>query len=231
MRTILIIKTVVITTLLLLTFGLASKGQERPNYVISEMNNNNKQKTLIVFVTGDGGYNGFSKKLLGYFSIEGYARLIFDSKKYFWEKRTPEITSRDFEKSILAFLEKSGCKDIYIIGHSFSAGILPFVISNFSAHLRSKIRHVTYLSPDEYASPEVTLSTMLNWKQKPNEYKVLPEILKVKYIPSTYVFCKNGEEHLVEMYRKSGLKVEVLDGPHNYNRDFPAIYNVIRLNR
>ncbi|WP_258862625.1 AcvB/VirJ family lysyl-phosphatidylglycerol hydrolase [Sphingobacterium spiritivorum] len=121
------------------------------------------------------------------------------------------------------------CDQIYVIGHSFAAGVLPFVVSNFSDPLQKSIRHMTYLSPDQYASFEVTISTMLNWKQSTNSYDVLAEIMKLRKFSATYVFCKEGEENLVKMYRNAGLKVEVLAGPHNYNRDFKTIYNTIRL--
>ncbi|MDR3010228.1 MAG: virulence factor [Sphingobacterium sp.] len=200
-----------------------------PNYVIPLKDTNNKQKTMLVFITGDGGYNDFSKSLLSYFSLDGYPRLVIDAKKYFWKKKTPQEAGREFERYIDHFKKEWDCDQIYLIGHSFSAGVLPFVLNNFSDPLKKSIRHVTYLSPDQYASFEVTVSTMLNWKQKPNGYEVLAEVMKLKQFSSTYVFCKEGEEDLVKMFRNAGLKVEVLAGPHNYNRDFKTIYNTIRL--
>lgn len=202
-----------------------------PDYVIPEINGKAAEKTLVVFITGDGGYNNFSKSLLHYFDKDGFDRLIFDSKKYFWKKKTPEEASKDFERYIRLYLEKSKCENLYIIGHSFSAGILPFIIHQFSDALQKKIRHATYLSPDRYASLEVTLSTMLNFKQKANEYEVLPEAIKLKSISSTYVFCKEGELDLASIFQKAGLPVTRLDGPHNYNRNFQAIYQAIKLTK
>jgi type IV secretory pathway VirJ component len=219
--------------LILLFFWLCLSGFTQagnlPNYVIPLKDNTNKQKTMLVFITGDGGYNDFSKSLLAYFTQEGYPRLVIDAKKYFWKKKDPQEAGRDFERYIDHFKKEWNCDQIYIIGHSFSAGVLPFVLSNFSDPLKKSIRHVTFLSPDQYASFEVTISTMLNWKQKANGYDVLAEILKLRQFPATYVFCREGEENLVKMYRNAGLKVDVLAGPHNYNRDFKTIYNTIRL--
>ncbi|WP_343538536.1 AcvB/VirJ family lysyl-phosphatidylglycerol hydrolase [Sphingobacterium thalpophilum] len=202
-----------------------------PDYVIPEINGKAAEKTLVVFITGDGGYNNFSKSLLHYFDKDGFNRLIFDSKKYFWKKKMPEEASKDFERYIHLYLEKSKCDNIYIIAHSFSAGILPFVIHHFSDALQKKIRHATYLSPDRYASLEVTLSTMLNFKQKANEYEVLPEAIKLRSISSTYIFCKEGEQDLASSFQKAGLPVTRLDGPHNYNRNFQAIYQAIKLTK
>ena len=207
----------------------SAKAEVFPNYVIPLKDINSKQKTMLVFITGDGGYNDFSKSLLSYFSQEGYPRLVIDAKKYFWKKKNPQEAGREFERYIDHFKKEWDCDQIYLVGHSFSAGVLPFILSNFSDPLKKSIRHVTYLSPDQYASFEVTVSTMLNWKQKPNGYEVLAEVLKLKQFPSTYVFCKEGEEDLVKMFRNAGLKVDVLAGPHNYNRDFKTIYNTIRL--
>ncbi|WP_312747191.1 AcvB/VirJ family lysyl-phosphatidylglycerol hydrolase [Sphingobacterium multivorum] len=202
-----------------------------PGYVIPEINGKVAEKTLVVFITGDGGYNNFSKSLLQHFDKDGFDRLIFDSKKYFWKKKTPQEASKDFEKYIHLYLEKSKCDNIYIIGHSFSAGVLPFIIHHFSDTLQKKIRHATFLSPDRYASLEVTLSTMLNFKQKANEYEVLPEAIKLKSISSTYVFCKEGELDLASLFEKAGLPIIRLEGPHNYNRNFQAIYQAIKLRK
>lgn len=201
---------------------------KNPDYVIPEINSKMSEKTLVVFITGDGGYNNFSKSLLEYFTQDGFNKLIFDSKKYFWKRKDPKEASKDFERYINLYLEKSNCDRIYLIGHSFSAGILPFVINNFSSALQKKIRHVTYLSPDKYASLEVTLSTMLNLKQKANEYEVLPQAIKLKSISSTYIFCKEGEQDLASLFKKAGLPVTLLDGAHNYNRNFQKIYQAIK---
>lgn len=218
--------------LAILLLGFANPQQVNtkiPDYVIPEINGKAAEKTLVVFITGDGGYNNFSKSLLHYFDKDGFNRLIFDSKKYFWKKKTPQEASKDFEKYIHLYQEKSKCDNIYIIGHSFSAGVLPFIIHHFSDGLYKKIRHATFLSPDRYASLEVTLSTMLNFKQKANEYEVLPEAIKLKSIPSTFIFCKEGEEDLAALFQNVGLPVTRLDGPHNYNRNFQAIYEAIKL--
>lgn len=219
--------------LLIFSFLLCLNGSIRaenlPNYVIPLRDNTYKQKTMIVFITGDGGYNDFSKSLLAYFMQEGYPRLVLDAKKYFWKKKDPMEAGRDFERYIDYFKKEWNCDHIYVVGHSFSAGVLPFILSKFSDPLKKSIRHVTYLSPDQYASFEVTISTMLNWKQKANGYDVLAEILKLRQFPATYVFCQDGEEDLVKLYKNAGLKVNVLPGPHNYNRDFKTIYNTIRL--
>lgn len=219
-------------TILLLGFANPQQVNTKiPDYVIPEINGKAAEKTLVVFITGDGGYNNFSKSLLHYFDKDSFDRLIFDSKKYFWKKKTPEEAGKDFERYIRLYLEKSKCDNIYIIGHSFSAGVLPFIIHHFSDGLHKKIRHATFLSPDRYASLEVTLSTMLNFKQKANEYEVLPEAIKLKSISSTYVFCKEGELNLASLFEKAGLPVTLLEGPHNYNRNFQAIYHAIKLTK
>ncbi|MDF2853451.1 MAG: acvb-related protein [Sphingobacterium multivorum] len=219
-------------TTLLFSFGNPQQVKTKiPGYVIPEINGKVAEKTLVVFITGDGGYNNFSKSLLQHFDKDGFDRLIFDSKKYFWKKKTPQEASKDFEKYIHLYLEKSKCDNIYIIGHSFSAGVLPFIIHHFSDTLQKKIRHATFLSPDRYASLEVTLSTMLNFKQKANEYEVLPEAIKLKSISSTYVFCKEGELDLASLFEKAGLPIIRLEGPHNYNRNFQAIYQAIKLRK
>lgn len=206
-------------------------NSKNPDYVIPEINIQRGEKTLVVFVTGDGGYNNFSKSLLSHFDQDGFSRLIFDSKKYFWKKKTPKEASEDFERYINLYLEKSKCENIYLIGHSFSAGVLPFIIRNFSDALQKKIKHATFLSPDRYASLKVTFATMLNFKQKANEYEVLPEAIKLKSISSTYIFSKVDEQDLASLFKKAGLQVKMLEGPHDYDRNFQAIYKAVKINK
>ncbi|WP_257087286.1 virulence factor [Sphingobacterium sp. E70] len=90
--------------LMLLFFCLCLSGfiqaGNLPNYVIPLKDNTNKQKTMLVFITGDGGYNDFSKSLLAYFTQEGYPRLVIDAKKYFWKRKDPQEAGRDFERYI-----------------------------------------------------------------------------------------------------------------------------------
>lgn len=63
--------------------------------------NANTQTPLILYISGDGGFNSFSNSLCSAINKEGYSITSLNSKSYFWSKKTPQQTAND----IIAYLK------------------------------------------------------------------------------------------------------------------------------
>src|SRR6476660_7239365 len=51
--------------------------------------------SLVVFVSGDGGWAKIDKSISGVLANEGMPVVGLNSLQYFWTKRTPETAARD----------------------------------------------------------------------------------------------------------------------------------------
>jgi type IV secretory pathway VirJ component len=50
---------------------------------------------MVVYISGDGGWNTFSESLCNYFSKKGFPVVVLNARKYFWDRKTPEETAAD----------------------------------------------------------------------------------------------------------------------------------------
>ena len=52
---------------------------------------------LAVYITGDGGWNNFNQQIVQLLVKQGYGVVALNSRKYFWNEKSPEIFAHDAE--------------------------------------------------------------------------------------------------------------------------------------
>src|SRR3954470_13465298 len=84
------------------TFSVLAKGQDISSLPVVSyaIKNYNAQKAFVLYLSGDGGENSFSKSMMEEVNSKGFPAVLFNSQKYFWSKKTPEQTASDVEKVI-----------------------------------------------------------------------------------------------------------------------------------
>ena len=71
-----------------------------------------------------------------------------NSLKYFWKARTPEEATRDVARILRHYLAAWHKERVLLIGYSFGADVLPFVVNRLPAELRAHIVSVSLLGID-----------------------------------------------------------------------------------
>lgn len=66
------------------------------DFPVSEWNSDSN-KPIIFYISGDAGFNTFSKTFAQELHHYGYDVFALNSKKYFWDKKTPLQASEDSE--------------------------------------------------------------------------------------------------------------------------------------
>src|SRR4051812_11606203 len=83
---------------LLFCFNLArAQDTQLP---IKSLPANDTTKPLIFYITGDGGWTGFSDAFLLSINKAGYPVLALNARKYFWNKRTPASMTTELSQLI-----------------------------------------------------------------------------------------------------------------------------------
>ncbi|MNX60391.1 2-hydroxy-6-oxononadienedioate/2-hydroxy-6-oxononatrienedioate hydrolase [compost metagenome] len=184
----------------------------------------NTNKPVVVFLTGDGGWNTFSKQLVDEFGKNGYSVISLDTRKYFWEQKTPVQFGADMNIIITNYLKQWNKDTFDIIGYSFGAEVAAFLPSNLPASTAEKIKSLVLLSPGFSNSFEVKFINMLNAKYtNKDKYKVYPELLKIK-VP---VFCIYGDDERTdssqELKETNNIRKITIPGSHHYGDDIKAV--------
>ena len=109
-------------------------------------------------MTGDGGWAGLDQELAARLAANGVPTVGLNSLKYFWRERTPEETAGDVARILRHYLSAWNKKRVLLVGYSFGADVLPFVVNRLPSDLRERIASVSLLGIDANASFEVRIA-------------------------------------------------------------------------
>src|SRR6266849_3667469 len=103
--------------------------------------------TLVVFVSGDGGWAKIDKSISKILADNGMPVVGLNALQYFWTKRTPDGAARDLQSILEKYLATWKKERVLFVGYSRGADVLPFMINRLPPELRSKTRLVALLGP------------------------------------------------------------------------------------
>jgi type IV secretory pathway VirJ component len=176
---------------------------------------NNESRSLVIFLSGDGGWLEFEDKLSLKFAEEGNQTIGFNSRSYFWDRKTPGKTATDLTRLIGKYARIYHAKTIILCGYSFGADVVPFIFNRMPPRLRSKIQALVMMSPFSTTDFKVHTSDLLNIAADNRPFKVIEEVNKVN-IP---IFCFYGAEEdlksLAELDKKN-FTLKLVPGSHQY---------------
>lgn len=175
-----LIQLVSITSLVLLI-----SCESRDEFPVTEWNSNS-DKPVIFYISGDGGFNNFSKTFSQELHRHGYDVFALNTKKYFWHKKTPLKASQDTESYLKQITKDRKNKKIIIIGYSYGADVAPFIYNRFDADFQQNIQKLIIIGPSKVNDFEIHLQEYIAGQQEYG-FSVVREINQIKNVPFTLV--------------------------------------------
>jgi len=185
---------------------------------------------LMIYISGDGGWNEFNQKIVHEFEKQGYGVVTLNSCKYFWDQKSPEAFAGDIEQLSKYYMKEWKKSSVIIVGYSFGADVGIFLPGRLSSELQKKIVKIALISPSASSDFVIRLSDMIGENENVDrKFKVMPEIEKTD-LP---VFCIFGKDEKLmlktSLPKKKNLIIYELPGDHRYNDDFKALSKLIGL--
>ncbi|SEL51281.1 AcvB/VirJ family lysyl-phosphatidylglycerol hydrolase [Parapedobacter koreensis] len=190
---------------------------------VMEVKAANESLPLILYLSGDGGYNTFSQRLVAEISSKGYGVLVLDARNYFWKAKTPQQLAADMASLLAGRLQNPRSQQVFVVGYSFGASVIPFMLSRLPSELLAKVGMAVCISPGRFADFEVTLATLLNNSKGNEHYPVVEECRKLKTCPCYFLFGKDEDAGVTRSFIEAGMPVAVLPGSHDYRNDIGAL--------
>ena len=183
---------------------------------------------LVLYLSGDGGWNDFNQKLVEAFEKQGYGVVTLNTRKYFWNEKSPEVFAGDIDQLSKYYMKEWKKSSVMIVGYSFGADVGIFLPGRVSAELQKKIIKIALISPSASSDFVIRLSDMVGESENVNrKFKVKPEIEKA-YLPVICIFGKDEELVLKTNLRQNkNLTIYELPGNHRYNDNFTALIKMI----
>src|SRR3546814_1194406 len=91
----------------------------------------------------DGGWRDLDKTIGGILRKEGVPVIGIDSLRYFWNEKTPDDLARTLARVIDRYGEAWGRRRVVLVGYSFGASVLPFVVHRLPPSERRRVDHVS----------------------------------------------------------------------------------------
>jgi type IV secretory pathway VirJ component len=182
-------------------------------------------ETLVVIVSGDGGWAKIDKSISGVFANEGMPVVGLNSLQYFWTKRTPETAAHDLGAIIDSRLARWKKQKVVLVGYSRGADVLPAMVARLAPEQQSKVRLLALLAP----SPRVEFEFhVVDWMHDSKKgMAVEPELAK---LTATRTLCVWGDDDTDSLCRGLALphvKVVTLHGSHHFDGDYAKLARII----
>ena len=188
-----------------------------------------RTEQMAVLLTGDGGWAVTDKGLSAELAAHGMPVVGWNSLRYFLHRRNPDGTARDLERILRHYLPTWRREKVVLIGYSFGADVMPFLVHRLPEDLRARVSLVALLGPDEKAGFRFHLSEWLG-KDSKDTLPVRPELERLRGMP---ILCSYGEQEARSLCREidPGLaKIQVRPGTHIIGKGYgPIAAEILRL--
>ena len=193
---------------------------------VKEWATSSQDKPLIFYLSGDGGFNKFSNSLCEGINKKGFDVIALNSKSYFWDKKTPEQTATDVNNYLVKKLAGRKNQQVVMIGYSFGADVLPFILNRIPKDIHDKILVSFLMASSGSTDLEIHWSDILGGNSK-REMDVVTELNKL-INDKIVIISASDDGHLA--LNKISLKRythEVLPCGHHFDGDTDEIIKVI----
>lgn len=175
-------------------------------------------RRLVVLLTGDGGYAGLDRDLVTELTGAGVPVVALSTLKYFWRERTPDEAARDLGR-LIGYYTRAWHRDhVLLVGYSFGANVLPFMVSRLPADTRAMVESMNLLAPATQASFEIHVADWIPGSV-PRGMPVLPEFDHLRSMPVLCLYGAEEGDSLCTHLETSRSRALRLPGGHHFSGD------------
>jgi len=181
-----------------------------------------RRPELAVLLSGDGGWAGIDRDVGGALAAAGVPVVGWNSLQYYWHARTPETAAADLARILRHYMTAWHEDRAVLVGYSFGADVLPFLVTRLPADLRDKVALVTLLGPSREATFEFHVAEWLHAGEGDGK----PTLPEVSRLAGTPLLCVYGEKESDSLCRDlpAGLaQLLPTAGAHHFGGDYKKL--------
>jgi type IV secretory pathway VirJ component len=172
-------------------------------------------------ISGDGGWAGLDQELAARLAANRVPTVGLNSLKYFWSERTPAETARDVARLMRHYLSAWKKQRVLLIGYSFGADVLPFVITRLPQDLRERIASVSLLGIDAHASFEVRIADWVGSDQ--GGAPTRPELDAIGHVPVLCIYGEGEADSICPGLSAPGVEREQIGKGHHFSGEYALL--------
>jgi type IV secretory pathway VirJ component len=200
----------------------AQSPPERPPDIkdlpVQEVHASGAGAEFALLLTGDGGWAGLDQELAARLAAQGVPTVALNSLKYFWVERTPDETARDVARVLRHYLQAFHRRRVLLIGYSFGADVLPFVVNRLPPDLHQRIASVSLLGIDAHASFEVRIADWIGGDDGGPPTR--PELAGMTRVPVLCVYGEGEVDSICPAMTAAGITREQIGKGHHFSGEY-----------
>lgn len=170
-------------------------------------------KPMILYITGDGGWNSFSSALGANMAAQNCPVVALNAKSFFWKKKTAQQAGLAAATLIKNYSSSWNKNKILLVGYSFGADVLPFIYQNLPQSMKDQVQGLVLLSPSGTTDFEIHLTYIFS-EAAPNAALALNNISSKKI---TILTGSDENEFPFDKINNKNFTHTILPGGHHYD--------------
>jgi len=188
---------------------------------LEEVHTGGSSDEFALLLTGDGGWAGLDQELAARLAAQGVPTVGLNSLKYFWTERTPDETARDVERVLRHYLAAWHEQRVLLVGYSFGADVLPFVVNRLPGELRERIASVSLLGIDAHASFEVRVSDWVGGESGGPATRA--ELAEIHHVPVLCIYGEGEEDSICPGLPPGSATREQIGHGHHFSGEYATL--------
>ncbi|AWN15937.1 AcvB/VirJ family lysyl-phosphatidylglycerol hydrolase [Salinisphaera sp. LB1] len=182
--------------------------------------------TLVVMLSGDGGWAGLDKSVGHALARAGYGVVGWDSLRYYWHAHAPDDAAADLDRVIETYRARWHRRRVVLIGYSRGADVMPFVYNRLPPATRAQVAHIVLLG----LARHITFGYHLLWwiGLGPEGRAIMPEARRLPPERTSCLYGVDDPHASCGALAAAGFDVLGLPGGHHFDRKYAHLAELIR---
>jgi type IV secretory pathway VirJ component len=177
---------------------------------------------LALLLTGDGGWASLDRGVAAALNARGVPVVGLSTLQYFWHARTPEQSAADTARILRHYLAAWRRERVLLVGYSFGADVLPFIVARLPPDLRARVQLVALLGLSRRASFQIRVADWLRSADK-RALPTLPEIAQLHDVRLLCIYGAGEADDPCAELGAAGVAAERIGDGHHLGGDHAAI--------
>lgn len=178
---------------------------------------------MAVVLSGDGGWVGVNRVVARALAEQGIPVVGWNSLRYYRQPRTPQEAAEDLQRVIDSYGAAWGKRRVLLVGYSFGADALPFLVNRLPAETRARVAGIAFVALGRDAAFEFHLTDWV--RRETTAYHTVPEVRRLGWVPMLCVYGAGDKETRVAcpLLRDTGARIVLLPGGHRFNERYRRV--------
>jgi type IV secretory pathway VirJ component len=186
-----------------------------------------QSRSMAVILTGDGGWGVTDRGIAEGLAAHGIPAVGWNSLQYYWHARTPEEAAQDLGRILAHYLPAWGKESVVLVGYSFGADVLPFILTRLSQEMRDRVKLVALLGLGSMVDFKFHLTDWLGTFSRSTSRAVKPEVEKLRGMKMYCFYGADDSDALCKDLDPGLVRSVVLEVGHRIGRHYQPVVDAI----